>query len=570
MITRRQPARWTAAAVLTVVGTGAFAGTATGTGAFAGTGAGAGAEAGAFPVRAHPGDEVVQQVYLTPTASHLAVELDLTPGVLVAPAFARTVDADGDETITAGEAAAHAAPVTSALDLRVDGRAVPLILTGRVYPAYRLLAAAGGAVTVELIATLPPGARSVVLTDRYRPGRTTVQMNALVAKTDPAPLDGITRADQGRTITLTLARPGDGTRTTGGMETPGEPGPVGGTERLAQAAGGVAVFEALGAPLRSPWALAVLIGTCVLLGALHALTPGHGKAMLAAYLVGARSTPGQAVVLGAVITATHTSAVILLGGAVLVAGRFVVPAVLVPVLEVTAGIVVLLLGARLLARRRHRGHSGHGHSGHEHGGHEHRGPEHRGPGRRRHHPGRGRHRYRGSGHGRPNHHDRPDRHGHETGDTYDTRDTRGGRTSPARLLRPAARRRHAPPVTRPTGSSAGPPAGPAAAPAGLRGLAAMGVAGGIIPCPEALSVLLLAIGLNRTALGLTMVVAFSAGLAAVLIGLGLILVSGRTALRRFRRPGTGPLVVWLPVVSAAVVTVLGLAMALSGASALMG
>lgn len=97
----------------------------------------------------------------------------------------------------------------------------------------------------------------------------------------------------------------------------------------------------------------------------------------------------------------------------------------------------------------------------------------------------------------------------------------------------------------------------------------MGVTGGIIPCPEALSVLLLAIGLNRTALGLTMIVAFSTGLGAVLVALGLILVSARTTLERFRRPRDSPLVQWLPVVSAAVVTVLGLAMAAGGASGLM-
>ena len=76
-------------------------------------------------------------------------------------------------------------------------------------------------------------------------------------------------------------------------------------------------------------------------------------------------------------------------------------------------------------------------------------------------------------------------------------------------------------------------------PTGLRGLAAMGVSAGMIPCPEALSVLLLAIGLNRTALGLVMIVAFSLGLAAVLVGLGLVLVTAAPALSRARRPA-GP------------------------------
>jgi len=52
----------------------------------------------------------------------------------------------------------------------------------------------------------------------------------------------------------------------------------------------------------------------------------------------------------------------------------------------------------------------------------------------------------------------------------------------------------------------------------------MGVSAGVIPCPEALSVLLLAIGLDRAALGMVMIVAFSVGMAAVLVGLGLLSV----------------------------------------------
>ena len=62
------------------------------------------------------------------------------------------------------------------------------------------------------------------------------------------------------------------------------------------------MLDALRRPLTSPWALVVLVGACCLLGALHALTPGHGKALLAAYLVGDRGTARQAVALGVMIT----------------------------------------------------------------------------------------------------------------------------------------------------------------------------------------------------------------------------------------------------------------------------
>lgn len=82
--------------------------------------------------------------------------------------------------------------------------------------------------------------------------------------------------------------------------------------------------------------------------------------------------------------------------------------------------------------------------------------------------------------------------------------------------------------------------------------------------------LLLAIGPNRTALGLAMIVAFSVGLAGVLVALGLILISARTRLERFRRPGDSPLIRWLPTVSAAVMTGLGLTIAISEVGSLLG
>lgn len=191
---------------------------------------------------------------------------------------------------------------------------------------------------------------------------------------------------------------------------------------------------------------------------------------------------------------------IALGTLVLFAGRFVVPEVLVPVLEITAGAVVLVLGARLLLRRWQQ-RVGHAHS-HSHS-HSH-------------------------SHGHSHSHSHSHGEGHH----------------------------HHAPLTVPTT---------------FRGLAAMGVSSGIIPCPEALGVLLLAIGLNRTALGLAMIVAFSVGLAGVLVGLGLILVSARTRLEGFQRPDRwSPLIRWLPMVSAAVVTILGLTITIRGVSGLLG
>ena len=135
-------------------------------------------------------------------------------------------------------------------------------------------------------------------------------MSVLLAP-DPLPLGRIGHADGGRDHDRAL------TRRPRPAEAAARPG----------AAPAASMLDALRRPLTSPWALLVLVGACALLGALHALTPGHGKALLAAYLVGGRGTPRQAVALGGVITFSHTAAVLALGGAVLRAGRYVVPGV---------------------------------------------------------------------------------------------------------------------------------------------------------------------------------------------------------------------------------------------------
>jgi nickel/cobalt exporter len=102
-------------------------------------------------------------------------------------------------------------------------------------------------------------------------------------------------------------------------------------------------------------------------GAAHALTPGHGKAIIAGYLVGSRGKPRHAVLLGAVVTVTHTAGVFALGLVTLVLSRFVVPERLYPWLTVASGLLVVAVGASVLRSRwgNRLAHT-HAHSGHEH------------------------------------------------------------------------------------------------------------------------------------------------------------------------------------------------------------
>jgi nickel/cobalt transporter (NicO) family protein len=105
-------------------------------------------------------------------------------------------------------------------------------------------------------------------------------------------------------------------------------------------------------------------------GAAHALTPGHGKAIVAGYLVGTKGRPVDAILLGGIVTITHTIGVFALGFVTLLLSRFIVPETLYPWLTLTSGLLVVVVGGSVLfSRARRRGHHHHhGHS-HEHGHH---------------------------------------------------------------------------------------------------------------------------------------------------------------------------------------------------------
>ena len=116
-------------------------------------------------------------------------------------------------------------------------------------------------------------------------------------------------------------------------------------------------------------------------GAAHALTPGHGKAMVAAYLVGTKGTPRHAVMLGGTVTIAHTAGVFALGFVTLGLSAFIVPEQLYPWLTLVSGLLVVLVGAGVLRQRLrspgcashdHRHEHGHGHDhGHDHDHHHH-------------------------------------------------------------------------------------------------------------------------------------------------------------------------------------------------------
>jgi ABC-type nickel/cobalt efflux system permease component RcnA len=268
------------------------------------------------------------------------------------------------------------AEVRRGLALSVNGRTAELRTTGT--PKLTFPAGAGGLNTTRLELTLNAAVRAprrVELKDNTFEGR--VGWKAIVsapgtgtavrtAAPSGDPTGGLRRyprdllaSPADRRVASFSVEPGDGSLIAPGGDTggPAERRSAGGFAGLfADAASGQGVLLLL---------LAAAFGW----GALHALSPGHGKAMVAAYLIGTRGTRRDAVLLGATVTVTHTAGVFALGLVTLALSQYVLPEDLYPWLTLVSGLMVVTIGAGVLRSRLRRTH-GHQHShahSHDHG-----------------------------------------------------------------------------------------------------------------------------------------------------------------------------------------------------------
>jgi nickel/cobalt transporter (NicO) family protein len=258
----------------------------------------------------------------------------------------------------------------------------------------------------------------------------------------------------------------------------------------------------------SIWLILLGIGAAFGLGSAHALSPGHGKTIVAAYLVGSRGTLKHAALLGATVTATHTVTVFLLGLGVLCFESYIVPDRIMPWLGAVSGLSIVSVGLILLYQRS-KALIGHPEHAHEHS-----------------HP----HPHSHDHHTHPHPHTHPHAHQHPQGKHVHSH--HGG----------------PPHAHLPTGKIT------------LGSLIALGVSGGLVPCPSALVLMLSAIALGRPGLGLILLLSFSAGLALVLMGIGAAVIYAKHLIPN--RPGltSHPLFRLAPVVSAVVVICLGFGM----------
>ncbi|HEY4227695.1 MAG TPA: hypothetical protein VGM49_05100 [Candidatus Limnocylindrales bacterium] len=272
-------------------------------------------------------------------------------------------------------------------------------------------------------------------------------------------------------------------------------------------------------PLTILVSLAIAFG----LGVVHAVSPGHGKTIMAAYLVGAKGSSRQAVGLGLAVTISHTLGVLVLAGITLAASSLLPPERLYPILGASSGGLVILIGASLLRNRlrsirrnRAGGPAAHRHDhavdhavdhGHAHSHATPSDPGYQAPGPQ---PRIG---STGHGHAHPHPHPHPHPHGPQPGETTIS----------------------------------------------WRGLIALGLSGGLVPSASALILLLGSIAAGRVGYGLVLVLGFGLGMAVVLAGIGLLLVHARRLVER--RPSIaslGRVVVPVQLATASLVVVLGI------------
>jgi ABC-type nickel/cobalt efflux system permease component RcnA len=495
------------------------------------------------------------------------VSLDVVIDRAEIPAFQerQRLDTDGDGTVSAAEIEAErqvaCGTLASQLSLSVGGQAVPLVVqeAGISFPP-----GAGGLVTMRLVCeyTATPAAalvtgntvafsdasfaerigwREIVVAgdgamlgatsltsgsgSAAEPAAATTDLGGVSQRLTVYPTNLLTQPLAERTASTTVSAIGrpalpiwtapDATPLVAGAggSGAGSASAVLANVPLGAVPGGVApeLASIIDAGGLQPGVLLLSLLLAVGLGAVHALSPGHGKTIMAAYLVGTRGTARHAVGLGLTVTVSHTLGVLALAGVTLLAADLLPPDRLYPVLGVASGALVIVIGGSLLwsrlrvvlaARAASQAHA-HAHAhGHEH--------------------------------------DQGDEHA-QAGDHAHDQAPEGVHSHGGRA------------------HSHVPPAGTSLS---WKSLFALGLSGGLVPSASALILLLGSISAGRLGYGIVLVVAFGAGMALVLAGVGLVLVRASSLVDRLpagvRRAGAGRTAAVVQMGTAGLVIALGL------------
>jgi nickel/cobalt transporter (NicO) family protein len=473
--------------------------------------------------QAHPADMYAHTVTIAVTPAGLRINWVIKPGPVLTGFLWYEMDTDQDGTLSPREIEAWGSLRAAWMTASLDDKPLPLVVESTQLPgSLRAFQAGEEFITFDLSARWEPGAGNVqrlVIENGWEP-QNSINWYYLNAEDDAAFLFPSQRShtlavdmirdrnllpDQSPLLTawdsgtpsLPLGQQKDAVTETAEQIVP----------ELAEQAPQDILLDLVRTREFSFAFYLVALLIALALGALHALTPGHGKTVVAAYLVGARGTSLHAVALGTVVTLTHTGSVFLLGIITLAASQYILPTTIVPFLEILSGVLIVGLGLYLLWQR--------------------------------------------FVFWRESRRERPV-----------IKNGGGSMISKRVSFAPAASRK-------PTGAvKVQTPA------AGMhhhgdgkmhshevpqhitwRSLIALGISGGLVPCPDAIAILLVAIAINRVMLGLMLILSFSLGLAVILIIIGLLMVNSRKLFDRFGF--LDRLAPVMPLVSAVIVLALG-------------
>ncbi len=467
-------------------------------------------------VKAHPADIYTHTITITLSQTKLKVDWQIKPGLLLVNFIWNEMDADQNGSVSDDEAQAWSASRLELLRVSLDGKSLPLTVDSIQVPSTLQAFQAGEEfITYTLSADLSSSTNNtqrIIIENEIEPAKsinwfylTAVDGTAFLFPTqkshiltidhirNPAGIEDqsslLTTWDSGAPA-LPFGQEKDVVTETAEQVVP----------ELQQQSPQEILLDLVRSKELSVTFYAFALVIALALGALHALTPGHGKTVVAAYLVGSRGTSWHAIVLGTVVTLTHTGSVFLLGILTLAASQYFLPTTVIPFLEILSGVLILGLGVYLLWQR-----------------------------------------------------------------FLFWRDAKKPKEPQAKRIAftPAAN------LKKPVGAVKVQTMKPGMHHHGdgklhshdvpetitWRSLIALGISGGLVPCPDAIAILLVAIAINRLMLGLALILSFSLGLAVVLIVIGLLMVNSR---RLFDRMGFldrfAPV---LPLVSAVVVVLLG-------------
>ena len=455
---------------------------------------------------AHPADINFHNYEITLTPDRIEVVWGILPGPLATEVLWNVVDTNLDSEVNADEATTWVEIQLRELQVEIDNQTLSLTLDKLVWPeSFQKLLIGEQPILVFLSSEEIP----VQLTNSQFEFRNetpnSLHWFSLQTKDGLAFSTPIQRSSY-LDLTLTLdptQPPAEGewitTWESGQPEIPGVVASFGLGELAEQASaqsnrqqGVIGILEGLILNNEtSPTFYLSALGLALLLGALHALSPGHGKTVVAAYLVGASGKFYHAIALGTVVTLTHTGTVFALGLATLAASSYLMPSNIFPMLEVISGLLILILGVSLLIPRLRDW--------------------------------------------------RKKRTLDQQIKTLIPDAGEAARMGSQRLVlnQPikeiGPEHSHIPEEGSGSYIPRGPIVGRPLQAITWRSLLTLGISGGLVPCPDAIAILLIAVTINRISFGLSLIIAFSLGLAVILIVIGLLIVEGRHAADNLER-----------------------------------